>query len=131
MAERMSHRAGRAAYYQTLGKRITALRKEREWTQAEVARMLNVSQQTQFAYELGDRKMPLDRAEQLARIFRVSLVELLGLLPVPPLPQARISPRMVRHIEALKKLSAADQRLIIRLTKSVKPRESPARTPGS
>lgn len=130
MAKLVSHREGRRAYYQALGKRLTELRREREWTQAEVARLIHVSQQTMFAYELGDRKMPLDRAVQLAKGFDLSLAQLLGLLPVPSLQRGPISPRMVRHIQALRRLSVSDQRHIIELTKSLaKPSVLAARRP--
>ena len=45
------------AYFRALGKHITELRKEIGMTQAELARALKVSQQTVFAYELGDRRV--------------------------------------------------------------------------
>jgi hypothetical protein len=56
---------------------------------------------------------------QLAKVFNVSLMQLLGVHPVPPLQRERFSPRLVRHVQTLKKLSASDQQHIIELTKSV------------
>lgn len=107
MADLVSNRLGRRAYCQALGERINSLRTEREWTRAGFARMLNLAQQTKYAYEIGQRKMPLDRTEQLAKVFRVSLVQLLSLLPVPTFQREPISPRMVRYMQALKQLSAS------------------------
>ena len=60
------------AYFRALGKRITQLRKEQGMTQAELARALGVSQQSVFAYELGDRRVSLLTLNKLARLFEIS-----------------------------------------------------------
>jgi len=88
-------------------------------TQAEVAQELGVVPQTILGYELGDRKLPLDRVEPLAKILRISAEQLLGFEPLPPQRSVRITPRFVRHVETLKRLSASDQRFIIRLAEVV------------
>jgi transcriptional regulator with XRE-family HTH domain len=67
------------AYFRALGKHITELRKEIGMTQAELARALGVSQQTVFAYELGDRRVSVLMLVKLARIFDTSVEELSGL----------------------------------------------------
>jgi len=45
------------AYFKALGAQVSALRKARGMTQAELARAIGVSQQAVFAYELGDRRI--------------------------------------------------------------------------
>jgi transcriptional regulator with XRE-family HTH domain len=67
------------AYFRALGAHIGELRKEQGMTQAELARALGVSQQTVFAYELGDRRVSVLILIKLARIFDVSLEQLSGM----------------------------------------------------
>jgi hypothetical protein len=55
--ERPRRKAESRAYFRALGKHISELCKEKGM-QAELARALQVSQQTVFAYELGDRACP-------------------------------------------------------------------------
>ena len=110
--------AGRA-YFRAVGKRITELRRERQFTQAELARLLGVSQQTVFSVELGDRRLRLDLVPTLTRTFGVSADVLLGISPPPALRRHRLSPRLMRHVEGIRRLKAADQRLVVRLTETL------------
>ena len=106
--------AGRA-YFRAVGKRITELRRERQFTQAELARLLGVSQQTVFSVELGDRRLRLDLVPTLTRTFGVSADVLLGIRPPPALRRHRVSPRLMRHVEGVRQLSTGEQRLVLRL----------------
>lgn len=105
-----------ADFHRALGKRITALRKAYELTQAELARQLGVSQQSVFAMELGDRRVALDRVPTLLRVFGVSCEELLGLRPLQPMPKARVSPAEMRLVEHMRELTASNRRVIQRVT---------------
>ena len=60
------------AYFRALGAHVTRLRNEHGMTQAELARSLGVSQQTVFAYELGDRRISVLILVKLAKIFEVT-----------------------------------------------------------
>lgn len=102
------------AYYRELGKHITELRKEIGMTQAELARALKVSQQTVFAYELGDRRVAVFTLVKLARIFDTSVEGLSG-LKMPVRPRRRLSPAGVRHAERYQALSKTRQRFVARL----------------
>lgn len=99
------------AYFRSLGKHITELRKEFGMTQAELARALNVSQQTVFAYELGDRRVSVLMLVKLARIFDTSVEELSG-LKMPTRPRRRLSPAGMRHAESYQRLSKTEQRFV-------------------
>ena len=99
------------AYFRALGKHITELRKEIGMTQAELARALKVSQQTVFAYELGDRRVSVLMLVKLARIFDTSVEELSG-LKMPIRPKRRLSPAGVRHAESYQRLSKTEQRFV-------------------
>ena len=102
------------AYFTALGKRVTQLRKSRGMTQAELARALGVSQQAVFAYEIGDRRISAIVLERVARLFRLTMDQLLGFAP-EPIRKGRLSPRVMRHAERLQALSKTQQRFIARI----------------
>lgn len=62
-------------YYQ----RIKDLREDADLKQADIARLLQTTQQTYSLWERGDREIPLHHAITLARFYRVSLDYIAGL----------------------------------------------------
>lgn len=56
--------------------RVKALRKERAWSQAELASRLSVSRQTIIAIERGKYDPSLRLAFKLARLFEQSIEEI-------------------------------------------------------
>jgi DNA-binding XRE family transcriptional regulator len=80
------------AYFRALGAHISVLRKEQGMTQAELARALGVSQQTVFAYELGDRRVSVLIVVKLAKIFGTPVEELLGMRKAQVPIKYRLSP---------------------------------------
>jgi transcriptional regulator with XRE-family HTH domain len=68
------------------------LSKEQGMTQAELARAIGVSQQTVFAYELGDRRVSVLLVAKLAKVFGVSVEELMGMTRSP----RPANPRLLR-----------------------------------
>lgn len=84
-------------------------------TQAELARALRVSQQTVFAYELGDRRVSLIMLCKLARIFSMSIEELAGMGKRPPIRKWRVSPAIRRQAERLQLLSKTQRRFVVRI----------------
>jgi transcriptional regulator with XRE-family HTH domain len=103
------------AYFTALGAHVTALRKARGMTQAELARAIGVSQQAVFAYELGDRRISVLVLAKLAKVFAVSVEEMVGLSKPVRVPKGRLSPRCVRHAGRLQALSKTQQRFVIRI----------------
>ena len=103
------------AYFRALGAHISELRKEQGMTQAELARMLGVSQQTVFAYELGDRRVSVLMLIKLAKIFSVSVEDLTGMTKAPRPVKRRLSPAGVRHAERFQQLSKTQQRFVVRI----------------
>lgn len=99
------------AYFRALGVHIGVLRKEQGMTQAELARALGVSQQTVFAYELGDRRVSVLVLVKLARIFDVSIEELSG-MKMATRPKHRLSPAGMRHANRFQQLSRTEQRFV-------------------
>lgn len=114
-------------YFRALGKHITELRKERGMTQAELARALGVSQQTVFAYELGDRRVSVLMLIKLAKVFGVAVEDLMGLTK-PQRPRRRLSPAGVRHAERYRMLSKTQQRFVARIIDVLLEQNSPQPT---
>jgi transcriptional regulator with XRE-family HTH domain len=107
------------SYFRQMGKRITQMRRARGMSQAELARVVGLSQQSIFSIELGERRLRLDLVPALTRTFRVTSDELLGLAPMPPLKECSIPDRQLRHLETLKQLSEGDQRFILKLAEEM------------
>lgn len=103
------------AYFKALGAHVSMLRKSRGMTQAELARGLGVSQQAVFAYELGERRISVLVLAKLAKIFSVSVEEVVSLSKPVRAPKGRLSPRCARHAERLQALSKTQQRFLIRI----------------
>jgi transcriptional regulator with XRE-family HTH domain len=103
------------AYFKALGAHIAMLRKAHGMTQAELAQSLGVSQQTVFAYELGDRRVTVPLLAKLAKIFSISVEDLMGITKAPRVKRQRLSPKVLRHAERLQQLSKTEQRLVIRI----------------
>jgi transcriptional regulator with XRE-family HTH domain len=100
------------AYFRALGAHISELRKEQGMTQAELARALGVSQQTVFAYELGDRRVSVLIVAKLAKIFGVSIEEMIGMTRIPRPGHRRLSPAGTRHAQRFQQLSKTEQRFV-------------------
>ena len=70
--------------------RIRDLRNDRGLTQEQVAKLLNVSQNTYSQYEIGVTRYPLDAVVELAKFYDVSIDYLVGLTDEPkPYPRRR------------------------------------------
>ena len=73
--------------------RIRALRNDHGLTQKQIAKLLNVSQNTYSQYEIGVSRFPLDVVVKLAEYYNVSVDYLVGLtdetVPYPRKRQAK------------------------------------------
>lgn len=61
-----------------LNDRIKEYRKQNNWTQAELAKKINVSQQTIGSWEVGRAEPNSDSLKELASLFGISVDALLG-----------------------------------------------------
>jgi len=106
-------RAESRSYFRALGAHISELRKEQGMTQADLARALGVSQQSVFAYELGDRRVSVLIVAKLAKLFGVSVEEIIGMSRIPrPNHRRRLSPAGMRHADRFQQLSKTEQRFV-------------------
>ena len=103
------------AYFKALGAHISMLRKARGLTQAELARAIGVSQQAVFAYELGERRVSVLLLTKIARVFSISVEELVGMARPVRVIKGKVSPRAMRHAERLQSLTKTQQRFVIRI----------------
>ena len=63
--------------------RIRDLREDRDWTQADVAEKLNMTQTGYSKYERGERDIPLKYVVRLAELYKTSVDYLVGLTDDP------------------------------------------------
>ena len=64
-------------------RRIRELREDRDLSQREVAKVLNMSQTGYSKYEMGENDIPTSVLIQLAALYNTSVDYLLGLTNVP------------------------------------------------
>jgi transcriptional regulator with XRE-family HTH domain len=102
-------------YFRALGKRVSALRKSHQMTQAELARATGVSQQAVFAWELGERRISVLVLAKLAKIFSTPVEDMIGLSKPLHVAKGRLSPRCMRHAARLQALTKTQQRFVIRI----------------
>jgi transcriptional regulator with XRE-family HTH domain len=118
-------------YFRELGAIISEHRKEIGMTQAELASALGVSQQTVFAYELGDRRVSLLIVAKLAQIFQMSVEELIGLRRAPRPIRCRLSPAGIRHADRFQQLRRTEQRFVKKIMDVLLESNSPRRSVAS
>jgi transcriptional regulator with XRE-family HTH domain len=108
-------------FFVAMGERITLLRKSQGITQAQLAELLGVSQQTVQAYEVGRRRIQVSALPLVARALSVSLEELLG--EAKPAGATRSkrgpTPKWEQQIEAISKLPRARQRFVSEMLDTV------------
>ena len=81
MAQCQSEKNGktRRQYPSIWAKQLKELRERNNLSQADVAKVLHCSQVAYGMYELGKRKLPIERLITLAKFYHVSLDSLTGL----------------------------------------------------
>lgn len=104
----------------TLGQRIAQLRKERGWTQQELATKLGVAQQTLAHYEVARIRMPASTLPQLATLFTTTIDELAGHAQQRQAANKRGPlPKWQQQIEAIAQLPKTQQRFVTQMLDTV------------
>jgi transcriptional regulator with XRE-family HTH domain len=96
----------------TLGRRLARLRKDRGFTQVELAEKLGTIQAVVSSYELGRLRPNHDMLVRLAKTLQITSDELLGIKPT--LKGAPVNRRFLRRLQAIDKLPKRDQDALIR-----------------
>ena len=91
-------------------KRLRDLREDNDYTQADIAKILNITRPQYNLYELGDRKIPIDKLQALADYYNVSVDYILERTNYKKVVQAdEMNARNTRLAEYYNRLSLEDQ----------------------
>jgi len=101
------------AFFQAMGGRIAAARKDADLTKVELAECLCIAQQQLASYEIGRRRVPVSLLPTLARALSVSIEELIGEEAPQTGPGKRRPVSRVQHqLERIQALPRARQRFL-------------------
>lgn len=100
------------AYFRALGHRIADYRRAQNITQSELADILEVSQQTVFAYEAGARRVSLSLLPKLARTLGVSIEQLVEGKTAANVEKKQLSPVLLRQVELLQQLPKEHKKML-------------------
>ncbi len=106
------------AFFVQLGARVAERRRAQNITQVQLAELLDVSQQTVTAYEVGRRRMPLSSLPVIARYLGVSVEELLGDDSASGKKRGP-TPLLQQKIERLSRLPKAKQKFVMEMLDGV------------
>jgi transcriptional regulator with XRE-family HTH domain len=99
---------------ETVGERIARLRKERGYTQIELAERIGTIQALISDYERDKLRLNGEMAVRFALALEVSTDELLGLAGTKTARGKKPSRKILRRLEQIEKLPAAQQALLLK-----------------
>jgi len=106
------------AFFAQLGARIAQLRKAQGITQVQLAEVLDVSQQTITAYEVGRRRIQVSSLPLIAKTLGVAVEDLVG-----PEPRAAAkrgpAPKLQQQMDRIAKLPKTQQRFVMQVIDSM------------
>lgn len=103
---------------ETTGQRLARLRKERGFTQVEVAAKLGIIQSLVSDYETDRLRLPSDLAVRIATVLDVSTDDILRPQVKKP-PRKALSLKIVRRMEEIEKLPPREQTLVLSALDSI------------
>lgn len=107
-------------FFVALGTRIAQFRRERGWTQQELAEKLGVAQQTLAHYEVGRIRIPASTLPLLATLFMTPVDTLVGHTQHMQRTGKRgPAPKWQQQIEAIAQLPKAQQRFVSQMLDTV------------
>ena len=100
-----------------LGQRIKLLRKQKNWTQKELARRIDASHAQLNKYESGQNTPPLDRLALLAEVLDTSVDYLIGghHNGQPPIQNIRL----IQRLQTIETFDQEERELVIQLLDAV------------
>ena len=96
-----------------MGERLAQIRKERGFTQAELAEKVGILQNIVSAHERGRLRLSAEMLIRFARALDVSTDDLLGIQKKPSNGSTK-NRRLLRRISHIDKLSKRDQEALLR-----------------
>ena len=108
-------------FFVALGLRIAQLRKDRGWTQQELADKLGIAQQTLAHYEVGRTRMPASSLPLFANLFSVPVDALVGNDKQQARTAGKRGPmsQLERSIERISELPKQKQRFVVEMLETV------------
>lgn len=105
------------AFFKAMGARIAELRKDSGITQVQLAKTMDVSQQTVASWEVGRRGVPVSGLPALARALGVGVETLIGEKTQPA--KRGPTPKLQQQVERLARLPKAQQRVVMQMLEGV------------
>lgn len=99
-------------------KKITKLRKEKGWTQSEVARRAGCTSASISIIEKGTRRPSLAMASRIAKAFKIPVSQLTDEVKISSIN--KYSDNFYLKFAEIDDLSAADQKIIMAMVKKLK-----------
>jgi transcriptional regulator with XRE-family HTH domain len=99
---------------ESIGRRITRIRKERGFTQIESAEKIGLIQSIVSALERDERKLSADKAVRFARALDVSLDEFLGPAEGKPRKNRKNNRKVLRRLEQIPALASPQQQTMLK-----------------
>jgi len=106
------------AFFKQLGSRIAELRKEQGLTQAQLAKMLQLTQQMIASYEVGRRRVPVSLLPAIAGALTTSVEELIGTPSMHPAKRGP-TPKLQQQMERIQRLPKTQQRFVMQMIDTV------------
>ncbi len=107
------------AFFTELGARIAGIRKAQGITQVQMAEELSVSQQTINSYEVARRRVPVSALPVLAKLFNMSIDELLGENTGKKSAKRGPASKLEQQIERVNALPRSKQKFVIDMIETV------------
>ena len=107
-------------FFVALGQRIAQLRRERGWTQQELAEKLGVAQQTLAHYEVARIRVPASTLPLLATLFTTPIDTLVGHAQHAQRTGKRgPASKLQQHMERISQLPKPRQRVVMEVLESM------------
>ena len=98
----------------SFGTRLAQLRKDRGFTQQELADQIGLSRRMLAYYEAQSEHPPTTHLPAIAQALLITTDEILGLVPVKRQTRQKDS-RLLRRMQEIEKLDAQDRRQVLQL----------------
>lgn len=104
---------------ETLGRRLARLRKEKGYTQAEIADKMGITQKLVSDYELDKLKPHPEMTVRFAIAYSVTTDEILGLQATKPTNVSKTGPKVLRRLKKIEALPLSQQKFILKTIDSL------------
>lgn len=104
---------------ETIGQRLVRLRKERGYTQTEIANKIGITQKLISDYELDKLRPHPDMTIRFAMAYKVTTDEILGLKDIKPSNESKSSQKIIRRLNKIEALPQSQQKFILKTIDSL------------